>query len=84
MTRYMSTREGTAICERAAALHGLTLDELLSDTRHGKPVTARRDAMAEMRRRGASYLTIGKLMQRHHATVMHALRAIKDIYTEKE
>lgn len=66
--------QATAICEHAAARHGLTLFEMLDDRRHGKPVEARREAMRIMRDMGASYPRIGKLMQRHHTTVLHALR----------
>jgi chromosomal replication initiation ATPase DnaA len=64
-----------AIIVRVAEAHGVTLGDVLGYSRRAYIVAARRAAMHALRDEcGYSLCQIGRLLGRHHTTVMHALR----------
>ena len=73
--RSIPTREAAAIVADVACAHGVPETEILSDSRRRDLTAARRDVYSRMFDLGVSYNQIGRLMQRHHTTVMFALGA---------
>lgn len=56
-----------------AARHGVTSDQILSETRVTKVMAARHEIFSILHGMGASFMSIGRLMDRHHSTVMHGI-----------
>lgn len=65
---------GPQIIARVAALHDLPVDDITGTNRSQRAMIARRQAMRELRDRGLSFPRIGKLLNRHHATVLRILQ----------
>jgi WhiB family redox-sensing transcriptional regulator len=61
---------------RVAADFGCNLEQVMSDSRLRPHVAARQAAMRELRAMGLSFLVIGKVMGRHHSTVIHAVQKV--------
>lgn len=72
--RHALHLSGQQIIARVAALHDLAVDDLTGANRSLPATTARRQAMRELRDRGLSFPRIGKLLNRHHATVLRILQ----------
>lgn len=72
--RHTLHLSGQQIIARVAALHDLPVDDITGPNRSHKATTARRQAMQELRDRGLSFPRIGKLLNRHHATVLRILQ----------
>jgi Bacterial dnaA protein helix-turn-helix len=53
-----------------ALRHGLTRWDILNHSRKRKVVDARRDVVLHFRAKGRSFPEIGRLIDRHHTTVM--------------
>jgi len=70
---YPETRIMLAVCDR----FGVTLAELRSHSRNALLVRARHAAMWAIRHQTSlSYPQIGRLFDRHHTSVMHAVARI--------
>ena len=55
-----------------AAIHGVTVDEIVGHRRHENLVQARRDVARWLRQLGLSYPAIGRMLGgRHHASIMN-------------
>jgi chromosomal replication initiation ATPase DnaA len=65
--------QARAIYERVADVFNLTVDKLTSDSRAREIAHARYLVMRLLRDDGASLCTIGRLMDKHHTTVLHGL-----------
>ena len=59
--------------ERVADWHGITEDELLHSPEH-HVIHVRGELMWILRRRQLSYPQIGRIMNRHHPTIIKGLR----------
>ena len=59
--------------EEASAIYGVSVDEVLGETRRAGPVAARHRVMRQLRADGLSLPEIGRLLQRDHTTVLSAL-----------
>jgi chromosomal replication initiation ATPase DnaA len=57
-----------------AAVHGVSVEEILGKSRLANIVAARWDCFAMYRTGGKSTLQIGRIMGRDHSTVCHALQ----------
>lgn len=64
----------TRYVEEAAAFYGVTFDQILGKAGNRKVCIARASVMWRLRKDGLSLPRIGRLMQRHHTTVMSCLR----------
>jgi chromosomal replication initiation ATPase DnaA len=64
------------LIERVAAWHGVDAAAILSHRRHARDVQARFDAIAavKMAYPAISFARLGRLFDRDHTTIMHALR----------
>lgn len=60
--------------ERIARAHGLTLEALQYRGRTACIVAARKDVAVAARGLGLSYPQIGRLLRRHHSTVMEMMK----------
>lgn len=71
-------REPKRIIARVAAEHGFTIGDILGPRRSKPLIRARHLAMAEVseRRRDLSLLTLGRIFNRDHTTILHALRRL--------
>ena len=76
-TRRHSTSGTRRIIEAAAHEYGLTVEDILGDSRRRQIVAARWEAARRLREAGLSYPHIGELLNRHHTTVMHAVRSLE-------
>lgn len=74
----LSTAEAREIINRVSLETGVGLRDILSDYRGPVAVRARWRCFADLRRAGATYCQIGRLMQRDHATVIHGLRRLSE------
>ena len=63
---FLATREA----KRIAAAYGMTLDEVRSRSRKTGRVAARKAIAAAMRGIGLSYPQIGRMLCRHHTTIL--------------
>ena len=59
-----------------ALRHGFTRDDILGPSKHRPLMLARWECVAMFRRRGLSTPAIGRIMQRDHSTIVHALQRI--------
>lgn len=59
-----------------ALRHGFTRYDILGPNKHKTLVRARQDCIAMFRKRGMSTTEIGRIMQRDHSTIVHALQKI--------
>ncbi|MBO9380048.1 hypothetical protein GG804_25090 [Sphingomonas histidinilytica] len=73
--RSIPTARAAEIVADVANLFGISDADVLSDCRRRDLIVARREVYRQLRALGASYPTIGRLMQRDHSTIMHALKA---------
>lgn len=74
----MTEREPTmAIIERAAKRFGLTAADVLSKNRLKSVAHARHLAAWLLRDQGWSYQEIGKILGRHHTTVMNSVEWVE-------
>ena len=63
------------VCENRFSInHG----EILGTSRKRESVTARQICFYILRENGFTYKTIGKLMNRHHATIIHGFETVRD------
>lgn len=62
------------VAEWLADRKGLTIELLREPRRDRRTNAARKEAMARCRRLGLSYPAIGRIFDRHHTTVMAAVR----------
>lgn len=62
------------VLEAVAKRHRLTIDEIRGPSRKRYICNARWDAMRLLRDRGMSLPTIGRILNRDHATIIHGLR----------
>lgn len=62
------------IVAQVAIETGLPIEIIVGDTRIPPAVLARRLVYQRMKSEGYSLSKIGKLMQRHHTTILHSLR----------
>jgi chromosomal replication initiation ATPase DnaA len=67
-------------CTRAriadiATRHGVAPDEVMGSSRRATVSRARQAVMADLRARGWSSVKIGRLLHRHHTTVLHGIAA---------
>lgn len=65
---------GIELVANVARLHGFTAADLMGPSRARPLCIARWRAMRQLRDRGRSYASIGRLFNRDHSTVMHGLR----------
>lgn len=54
--------------------HGVSVAELLHDGKGKRLINARREVAQDLRDRGWSYPDIGRVLKRHHTTVMNLLK----------
>jgi chromosomal replication initiation ATPase DnaA len=74
-----------SIIRIVAQKHGITVQELLGQSRFAHIVHARQEAMHEMRLMGMSYHQIGRFMGgRDHSTVWHGVRAHEERTAEPD
>ena len=66
-----------AALDRAARWHDVSKEDILGHCRRPHIVRARWQVMRELRQRGWSLTAIGDAMNRHHTTVLHALRRLE-------
>lgn len=57
-----------------ATHYGFTAEEICGKRRDRKLATVRSRIMAELRKQGFSYPHIGRLLNRHHTTIMRGIR----------
>jgi len=57
-----------------AEAHRLTVEDILSPKRHKYLVSVRRKCVYMLRDKGYSTTEIGRIMQRDHSTIVHALQ----------
>lgn len=60
-----------------AEAHRLTLEDILGKSRHKYLVSVRRKCVVMLREKGYSTTEIGRIMQRDHSTIVHALQRHK-------
>jgi len=58
----------------AGAIHGLTAEQVLGRSRDQVASAARQTVMRRLRADGFSLAQIGRMVGRHHTTVLHATR----------
>lgn len=72
------------IIYNVALKHGLTYADIMGRSRKADIVTARHEAMYELRQTGKYTLPqIGRFMHRDHTTILHACRKMKKTLAEK-
>lgn len=59
--------------QEAADTRGISKGEVLGRSRNGLACKARAEVMRRLIEDGLSFTDVGHLMDRHHATVLHAL-----------
>lgn len=71
------------VIEKVASLHGLEVSDILGNRRFRRIVTARHDAIEELRRHFShlSTISIGKLLGLDHSSVVYALHK-RGIYSK--
>lgn len=62
-----------------AYTHGYTAEHILSHSKQRKLVVARRECIAMLRAKGLSTPQIGKIMNRDHSTIVHALQVLEEL-----
>ncbi len=62
------------LMKQIGAKHGVSLDDILSARRQTDIAAARFEISARLYERGLSYPQIGRLINRDHTTVIHAVR----------
>lgn len=72
---WAPSRRGDTLAS-VANLYGVSVAEIKGSSRLAPIVAARWEAMRRLREQGFSFSSIGRLVNRNHATVMHALRSI--------
>ena len=65
------------ILAASAEKHHISVDRLLTNTRTGRDIRARRAAIVAMHHLGASSTRIGEAVNRHHTTVLDNIKAAK-------
>lgn len=60
--------------EQVALWHGVPVSDVLSRKRDARTYAARRDVILHLHERNWSSKRIGRLLQRDHSTVLHAVR----------
>lgn len=65
---------GAQVMARVAALHNVTVEDIVGPSRSRQICEARWAAMRELRLSGKSTPWIGRLLNRDHSTVVHGLR----------
>lgn len=71
----MTPRErNLADIQAIASRHRLTIEDVLGRERWGTFVKARHECIAMFRTRGMTTTEIGRVMQRDHSTIVHALQ----------
>ena len=74
----MTQREqNLAEIDAIAKLHGYTVEDILSKRKPKPLVAARRECVVKMRGKGYSTTQIGRIMNRDHSTIVHALQMSK-------
>lgn len=68
------TGAAETILAETAASHGLTVDELKGPSGARHVCAARQAAMVAMRQQGLTFVAIGRAVNRHHSTVIHAVK----------
>lgn len=68
----MDGQEAIALIEQIAKQHGFTADQIRGRRRYAKIVEARHAIACALRARGLSLPLIGRLLQRHHTTILYA------------
>jgi chromosomal replication initiation ATPase DnaA len=69
----MSYSERNALLDAVAFSWGVTTGDILGRSRLRKHVEARRAVAAAMVARGLEYAFVGRLLGRHHTTILHLL-----------
>jgi len=77
MRATMTTSTAMEIIRSVSDRTGVGVLDILSDDRSRHLVRARNQAYLALIEGGASYSHTGRLMQRHHTTVMHGVRAAR-------
>lgn len=70
----MSTAVAREVVAQVAAETGVAVELITGENRRPKTARARHIVCQRLRERGYSLTKIGRLMQRHHTTVLHSLR----------
>ena len=75
----MTPRQKThAAIAEIAKEHGYTLEDILGKSRLKRLVAVRRLCILMLRERGYSTTEIGRLLARHHSTIVHAINKCVD------
>ena len=70
----MSTAVAREVIAQVSVETGVAVDLIIGENRRPKTARARHIVCQRLRERGYSLSKIGKLMQRHHTTILHSLR----------
>jgi len=74
----MTPREkNLALIDEVAQLHGYTVEDVIGKSRFKKLVAVRQLCVFRLREEGYSTTEIGRIMNRDHSTIVHALNKDK-------
>lgn len=77
-SRGMTPKQANIIdMDTIASKHGYTVDDILGKSRMKSLVAVRRQCVVMLRNRGYSTTEIGRIMNRDHSTIVHALQMSK-------
>lgn len=67
--------QARSVISEVAEKHGIDPEHILAETRGSKTaIRARQEVFARLHDMGASFMSIARLMDRDHSTVMHGVR----------
>lgn len=72
--KYLALDTARAACIDAAKLWGVSLDDVLGESRAHINVKARKHAIRALWAQGYSTVQIGRRMQRDHTTILHHVK----------
>jgi DNA-directed RNA polymerase specialized sigma subunit len=77
MQKVEGLKPAKAIVAEVAALHGVSVDEIMGKSRQTELTLARHEAIRAVRKAtGYSTLILGSLFNRNHTTILYALKAL--------
>ena len=78
-TRGMTPRQANILeMEVIARKYGYTAEDVIGKNRQKQLVSVRRQCVVMLREKGYSTTEIGRIMNRDHSTIVHALQMVKD------
>lgn len=75
----VAQKYAVASCKRKVEAYGLTWNDIVGRTRHREIVDMRHCVALYLHRSGINYTKVGGIIQRDHATIIHAVKKCNNL-----